>query len=133
MGTRARRYGERGGVNPRSLIRFFRTDTCRFFIIGKKRKDEQCWEPWMIKAIEGHTIEGVDVQESACYLRPNQWPLLPAMCHGITQQATTFHPLFGCITRWETERCVLDLPALGCEDRTRGNGRAKESRQRLCL
>ena len=41
----------------------------------------------MIKATEGHTIEGVDVQESAYYLLPNQLPHFPAMCHGTTQQA----------------------------------------------
>ena len=42
--------------------------------------DEQC--------NEGHTIEGVDVQESAYHLLPKQLPLLPAMCHGTSHQAT---------------------------------------------
>ena len=56
--------------------------------MGKKRKDEQYWKPWMLKAIAGHTVEGIDVQESACYVLPSQLPLRPAMCHGTTQQAT---------------------------------------------
>ena len=42
----------------------------------------------MIKAIEGHAIEGADVQESAYYLMRAQVLSLLAMCHGMAQQAT---------------------------------------------
>ena len=58
------------------------------FIIGKKRKDEKYWKPWMVRAIEGHRMPGVDVQESAYFLLPSQIKCLPAMCHGAKQQAT---------------------------------------------
>ena len=80
--------GQRAGVDPRSLVDFFRTDKCRFFVIGKKRKDEQYWKPWRMRAIEGHSVQGVDVQESAYFLVPSQIKRLPAMCHGKKQQAT---------------------------------------------
>ena len=41
----------------------------------------------MVRAIEGHSLQGADVQEAAYVLLPSQMKCLPAMCHGAKKQA----------------------------------------------
>ena len=41
----------------------------------------------MMRAIEGHIMQGVDVQEAAYFLLSSQMKCVPAMCQGTKKQA----------------------------------------------
>ena len=84
----------------------------------------------MIKAIEGHTIEGIDVQESAYYLTLAQVRPLLAMCHGTTQQATP-SILYSGLSSVGRQTVMFSVFPIGTRDVAKGSDLARENRRRL--
>ena len=85
----------------------------------------------MIMVVEGHSIEGVDVQESAYYSTPDQGRAMPAMRHGTSQQAVA-SILYSCLSRAGRQSVMFFIFPFGAGGSVKDSGPTIMNPQRLC-
>ena len=66
------------------MLSLFRTDKPRYFLIGKRdsKVTDSPLRPWMVRAIEGHTIRGLLTNVTNNMLTERTLDMIPAICHG---------------------------------------------------